>query len=274
MGSAQRHRRRPFNPERLSLLGGSALLGGLIVLGMGAPRNWWSNNIQLRFETSNGAGISPGMQVMIAGYPVGRVRQVRLLNNAHVQVSLSVGAEQAHMIGRRSRATLAQDNLLDKAYIAINPDVSDAAPAAHGAEMRTIGYEASPSLAVLVRKLAANRVPLEKVITSTATLVDQRLPRSLDQLDQTLISGQRLAGSVERELVGNSGNLQGRAGAAADNLERTLSSVQSTLNDIQDLARSSNALLQTISRSWLMQLLQPTSAPQPGNGDQLRNKRE
>ena len=263
MDSAQHRHRRRLNPERLGLLGGSVVLGGLIVLGMGAPRNWWSNNIRLRFETSNGAGISPGMQVMIAGYPVGRVRQVRLLNNARVQVSLSVGADQAHMIGRRSRATLTQDNLLDKAYIAINPDVSQALPEAPGGDVRSIGYEASPSLAVLIRKLAANRVPLEKVITSTATLVDQRLPRSLDQLDQTLISGQRLAGSIQRELVGNS-----------DNLERTLSSVQSTLSEIQLLARSSNALLQSISRSWLMQLLQPTSAPQPGSEDQLRNKRE
>jgi len=274
MGSAQHRRQRRLNPERLGLLGGSVLLGGLIVLGMGAPRNWWSNNIRLRFETSNGAGISPGMQVMIAGYPVGRVRQVRLLNNARVQVSLSVGAEQAHMIGRRSRATLTQDNLLDQAYIAINPDVDHARPEAPSGDIRSISYEARPSLAVLIRKLAANRVPLEKVITSTATLVDQRLPRSLDQLDQTLISGQRLAGSVERELVGNSGNLQGRVGAAADNLERTLSSVQSTLGEIQLLARSSNALLQSISRSWLMQLLQPTSAPQLGSEDQLRNKRE
>jgi phospholipid/cholesterol/gamma-HCH transport system substrate-binding protein len=268
-------RRNTFNPERLALLSGSVVLGLLMVAGMGAPRNWWTHNLQLSFRTSNAAGLKPGMQVMISGYPVGRVRQIRLLNDAQVQVTLSVGAGQEHMIGPRSRASLSQDNLLDKPYIAITPDLHDPKPSEAPNQPLTLTYEASPSLATLIRELASSRLPLQQVIGNTARLVDQRLPRTLDQLDRTLISGQRLAGSAERELVGQSGGLRNGVSAAATNLERTLTSLQTTLSEIQTLARSSNALLQGISRSWLLQLLQPADQPQPAPSEpQLRNKRE
>lgn len=275
MGTTPRmhSRRRALDPEGLALLGGSLLLGGFMVLGMGAPRNWWSHNVELRFATANAAGISPGMPVKIAGFKVGRVRQVHLLDTAKVQVNLSVGAGQEHMIGPSSSASLIQDNLIDKPYIAIAPDLNRA-PASPSSGPRTINYETSPSIAALIRQLAASRIPLEKVITNSANLVERRLPRSLDQLDQTLISGQRLAGSIERELVGGSGNLQSQVGAATSNLERTLDSVQTTLSEIQALARSSNALLQTLSRSWLLQLLQPAIPEQSESDPQLRNKRE
>ena len=264
-----------LNPERLALLSGSVVLGLLMVAGMGAPRNWWTRNVQLSFRTNNAAGLTPGMQVMISGYPVGRVRQIRLLNDAQVLVTLSVGAGQEHMIGPASRASLTQDNLLDKSYIAITPDLHASANGVAPHQALTLPYEASPSLATLIRELASSRLPLQQVIGNTARLVDQRLPRSLDQLDRTLISGQRLAGSVERELVGHSGGLRQGVSAAATNLEQTLTSLQTTLSEIQTLARSSNALLQGISRSWLLQLLQPADQPPPQPAEpQLRNRRE
>lgn len=269
-------RRHPLNPERLSLLAGSALLAVLTVAGMGAPRNWWQHNVELHFRTRDASGLHLGMLAKIAGYPVGRVQQIRLLNDAQVLVSLSVGAEQERMIGPRSRATLSQDNLLDKPYIAITPDLDTTHRQAIPAGGLTLAYSPSPSLASLIRELASSRIPLQKVISNTAALMDKRLPQSLGQLDRTLISGQRLAGSVERELVGGTGNLRQSVSSATDNLERTLSAVQTTLAEIQSLARSSNALLLTLNRSWLVQLLQPaTSAGSGGERPpQLRNSRE
>ena len=280
MGPLARRRwlhRRQQNPERLALLGGSVLLGLLMLGGMGTPRNWWTHNVLFSFRTSDAAGLRPGMPVKISGFQVGRVREIRLLNNAQVQVTLSVGAEQGHMIGRRSRASLTQDSLLDKTYVAITPDPHNSGDAPAQNQSRTLNYDPSPSLATLLRDLASSRIPLQAVISNTAQLMDKRLPQSLDQLDSTLVSGQRLAGSIERELVGQSGSLQGNLSSAAGNLERTLSSVQTTLAEIQSLARSSNDLLQTISRSWLLHLLQPTTPPPAAGGPpepQLRNKRE
>jgi phospholipid/cholesterol/gamma-HCH transport system substrate-binding protein len=259
-----KHKRlRESDLEHRGWLTGSLLLLLLLVAGMGAQRNWWSPSLQLSFRTYSAAGLKPGMAVMISGYPVGQVQHIRLLNDAQVQVTLQVAKAQQPMIGRRSRATLAQDSLLSSPYIAITPDLHDLGSRDPGLQGETLIYEPSPGIATLIKELAASRIPLQQVITSSARLVEQRMPRSLDQLDRTLNSGERLADGLERELVGRAGRLQSNVDTATGKLETTLANVQSTLSDIQALARSSNALLQGLSRSWLLRLLDP-APQQPG----------
>jgi phospholipid/cholesterol/gamma-HCH transport system substrate-binding protein len=277
-----RNRRTLHEAERehRGWLGGSLLLLLLLVAGMGVPRNWWSPSVELSFRTYSAARLKPGMPVMISGYPVGQVQRIHLLNDAQVHVTLQVAKAQRSMIGPRSRAALAQDDLLSSPYIAINPDLHDLERRGPGAQGETLIYEASPSMASLFKDLAASRVPLQTVLNSSARLVEQRMPRSLDQLDRTLGSGERLVNSLERDLTDRAGALEARVGRATGQLETTLSAVQLTLGEIQALARSSNALLQGLSRSWLLQLLQPSPestrpAPPaagsgPGAGPSLR----
>jgi len=266
--------------EHRGWLGGSLLLLLLLVAGMGVPRNWWSPSVELSFRTYSAARLKPGMPVMISGYPVGQVQRIHLLNDAQVHVTLQVARAQRFMIGPRSRAALAQDDLLSSPYIAINPDLHDLDRRGPGAQGETLIYEDSPSMASLFKDLAASRVPLQTLLNSSARLVEQRMPRSLDQLDRTMGSGERLVNSLERDLADRAGALEARVERATGQLETTLSAVQSTLGDIQALARSSNALLQGLSRSWLLQLLQPSPestrpAPSaagsgPGAGPSLR----
>jgi len=258
-----RKRLRESDLEHRGWLTGSLLLLVLLVAGMGAPRNWWSPTLELSFRTYSAAGLKPGMAVMISGYPVGQVQRIRLLNDAQVQVTLQVARDQQPMLGPRSRATLAQDSLLSSPYIAITPDLHDLGRRDLAAPSETLLYEPSPDLASLIKDLAASRIPLQQVMTSSAKLVEQRMPRTLDQLDRTLGSGERLAYGLERELVGRANRLESGVDAATGKLETTLTSVQTTLGEIQALARSSNALLQGLSRSWLLRLLDP--AP-PSNG--------
>jgi phospholipid/cholesterol/gamma-HCH transport system substrate-binding protein len=255
-----RKRLRETDLEHRGWMAGSLVLLGLLVAGMGAPRNWWSPSLELSFRTYSAAGLKPGMAVMISGYPVGQVQRIRLLNDAQVQVTLQVAKTQQPMIGPRSRASLAQDTLLSSPYIAITPNLHDLGRQDSVAPTETLIYEPSPTMASLIKDLAASRIPLQQVMTSSAKLVNQRMPRSLDQLDRTLSSGERLANGLERELMGRAGGLQTRVDTATGKLETTLASVQTTLGEIQALARSSNALLQSLSRSWLLRLLDP--APQ------------
>jgi phospholipid/cholesterol/gamma-HCH transport system substrate-binding protein len=261
-----RKRLRESDLEHRGWLTGSLLMLLLLVAGMGAPRNWWSPRLELSFRTYSAAGLKPGMAVMISGYPVGQVQRIRLLNDAQVQVTLQVAKAQQPMIGPRSRATLAQDSLLTSPYIAITPDLHNLGRRDGVATSETLLYEPSPSMASLIKDLAASRIPLQQVMTSSAQLVEQRMPRTLDQLDRTLGSGERLANGLERELVGRANRLESGVDAATGKLETTLASVQTTLGEIQALARSSNALLQSLSRSWLLRLLDPappSSGPTP-----------
>lgn len=268
--ATNRRRLRETDLEHRGWLSGSLLLLVLLVAGMGAPRNWWSPRLALSFRTYSAAGLKPGMAVMISGYPVGQVQRIRLLNDAQVLVTLQVAKAQQPMIGPRSRATLAQDSLLSSPYIAITPDLHDLGRRKALAANDILIYEPSPGMASLIKDLAASRIPLQQVMTSSAKLVEQRLPRSLDQLDRTLSSGEQLANGLERDLVGRAGRLQSGVEAATGRLDTTLASVQTTLGEIQTLARSSNALLQSLSRSWLLRLLEPapgSSAPAPAGAD-------
>ncbi len=254
-------RSRPFDLEHWTLLGGAASLLVLLVLAVGTPRNWWSRNLQLNFRTYSAAGLQEGMAVKISGFPVGRVQRIRLLNDAQVQVTLEIAASRQGMVGRRSRATVAQDGLINRPYIAITPDLSALGHRDPISSGDTLIFESSPDIATLIKEVASSRVPLQQMLTRAGSLVEQRVPRSLDQLDRTLGSGERLANLLEREVAQGSGSLQGRVARATDNLETTLTTLQGTLVEIQSLARSSNSLLQGIRRSWLIQLLEPAGTP-------------
>lgn len=269
------HPRRPLDLEHWSLLGGAAALLTMLVLGMGAQRNWWNRNLELSFRTYSAAGLQEGMPVKISGYPVGRVQRIRLLNDAQVHVTLEIAASRESLVGRRSRATVAQDGLINRPYIAISPDLNRLGNRDRLSSGDTLIFENSPDLATIIKEVASSRVPLQQMLTRAAGLVERRVPRSLDQLDRTLGSGERLANLLEREVAQGSGSLQGRVSRATDNLEQTLSTLQTTLVEIQSLARSSNSLLQGIRRSWLIQLLEPAGTPPlnptpPGPGPAMK----
>ena len=254
-------RRRPLDLEHWALLGGGATLLALLVMAMGTPRNWWSRNLQLNFRTYSAAGLQEGMAVKISGYPVGRVQRIRLLNDAQVQVTLEIAASRQALVGRRSRATVTQDGLINRPYIAISPDLSALGHRDPISSGDTLIFDSSPDIATLVKEVASTRVPLQQMLTRAGALMERRVPRSLDQLDRTLGSGERLANLLEREVAQGSGSLKGRVARATDNLETTLTTLQGTLVEIQSLARSSNSLLQGIRRSWLIQLLEPADTP-------------
>ena len=252
-------RRRRTGLEHGTLLAGSVALLGLLVLAMGTPRNWWTRTLELRFRTNSAAGLQPGMAVKIAGYRVGQVDRIQLLNDARVQVTLSIAASREGLIGRRSRATLAQDGLLGSSYIAISPDLQTPGQRQELKAGDTLNYDASPDLGTLLREVAASRLPLQNLIGRSVTLIDERLPRSLNQLDRTLGSGERLAGAIQGEARAGSGLLQARISRVSDSIEQSLSSLEATLQDVRVLVRSSDGLLRGIQRSWLLQLLEPAA---------------
>lgn len=257
MGKPDSRGRARSRYESRALLAGSLSVLGLLLLGMGTPRAWWSRNRPLSFEAASAAGLSAGMDVRLSGYPIGRVDQLRLLPNTRVRVTLSLAADKLALLGPGSRAAIAQDSLLGKSYIAINPARPMPVVPGRSAATPQLIYEPSANLMTLIEDLAESRLTLQQVLNRTSTLVERRLPRSLDQLDRTLGQGETLASTLQREVVRGSAALEEQAGSTGTQVEQTLTQLQSTLVDVQALARSSNTLLRDLQRSWLIQLLEP-----------------
>jgi phospholipid/cholesterol/gamma-HCH transport system substrate-binding protein len=270
--------RRP-GPQSLVFLAGAVGLLGLFVVGIARAGNWLAPSVRLQFRTLDAAGLQTGMAVRISGFAVGQVRRILLQPDAQVLVELELRDPYRSMVGRRSRAELAQIGLLGDSYIAITPD-----PAAVGqppiGDGETIVFNSRPDLEDLLTEVASSRIPLQRAISSGLSLAETRLPRSLDQLDQTLAASRRLATRLESDAQRSSSELnrtlvatrqlaqrlEGRAdGTAADlsALIRRLESTETqtrplllqTLRELTTMAATTNRLVKTLNESWLFELI-------------------
>ncbi len=270
--------RRP-GPQSLVFLAGAVGLLGLFVVGMARAGNWLTPSVRLQFRTLDAAGLQTGMAVRISGFAVGQVRRILLQPDAQVLVELELRDPYRSMVGRRSRAELAQIGLLGDSYIAITPD-----PAAVGqppiGDGETLVFTSRPDLDDLLAEVASSRIPLQRAVSSGLSLAETRLPRSLDQLDQTLAASRRLATRLESDAQRSSSELnrtlaatrqlaqrlEGRAdGTAADlsALIRRLESTETqtrplllqTLRELTTMAATTNRLVTTLNESWLFELI-------------------
>ncbi len=274
--------RRP-GLQSLVFLAGAVGLLGLFVVGIARSANWLAPSVRLQFRTLDAAGLQTGMAVRISGFAVGQVRRILLQPDAQVLVELELRDPYRSMVGRRSRAELAQVGLLGDSYIAITPD-----PAAVGqppiGDGETLVFTSRPDLDDLLAEVASSRIPLQRALSSGLNLAETRLPRSLDQLDQTLAATRRLATRLEADTQRSSSELNRTLGAtralverlesradgtAADlsALIRRLESTETqtrplllqTLRELTTMAAATNRLVKTLNESWLFKLIE-----QPG----------
>jgi len=281
--------RRP-GPQSLVFLAGAVGLLGLFVVGIARAGNWLTPSVRLQFRTLDAAGLQAGMAVRISGFAVGQVRRILLQPDAQVLVELELRDPYRSMVGRRSRAELAQTGLLGDRYIAITPD-----PAAVGqppiGDGETLVFTSRPDLDDLLAEVASSRIPLQRAVSSGLNLAERRVPRSLDQLDRTLGATRRLATRLEADAQRSSSELnrtlaatrqlaerlEGRAdGTAADlsALIRRLESTETqtrplllqTLRELTTMASTTNRLVKTLNESWLFELIDRP-------GDHLKDRR-
>lgn len=254
--------------QGLALLAGGVVLLATYFTSMGTSRNWWSPAVGLQFRTYTAAGLKPGMAVKISGFAVGRVRRLQLKPDGQVLVDLDLGESYRAMVGRRSRASLAQDSLLGTPYVAISPDPAAVGGAGIGSG-EAIVYDPSPDPKSLLIELAETRIPLQKALGASARLAGRRIPATLNELDRTLVASRQLATSLRREAGSTAAQLRSTTGTVQQVLsdsagtgERTLPLLLQTLQELNAMATNTNTLVRRIQQSWLFDLVSPP-ADQP-----------
>lgn len=249
--------------QGIALLAGGVLLLGTYVTSMGLSRNWWTPAVGLQFRTYTAAGLRPGMAVKVSGFTVGRVRSLQLKPDGQVLVDLELGTTYRAMVGRRSRATLAQDSLLGDPYVAISPDPASIGQPGVGSG-EAIVYDPRPDLQALLIELAETRIPLQRALGAGVGLARQRIPATLTELDRTLVAGRHLATSLQRDagstaaqLRSTTGTVQQAISDSASSGERTLPLLLQTLQELNTMASNTNTLVRRIQDSWLFELVSP-----------------
>jgi len=277
-------------PQSLLFLAGAVALLGLFVLGIARAGNWLAPSVRLHFRALDAAGLQAGMAVRISGFAVGQVRRIVLQPDAQVLVELELRDPYRSMVGRRSRAELAQLGLLGDSYIAITPD-----PAAIGqppiGDGETLVFTSRPAIDDLIAEVASSRIPLQRALSSrpdpggdTPAPQPRRTgPHPGGHPPPGDAPGGRYPAQQQRAQPHPGGpralaeRLESRAdGTAADlsALIRRLESAESetrplllqTLRELSTMATATNRLVKTLNESWVIELIERTGEPRGERG--------
>jgi len=273
---AQPPSRTPLSLGSVGFLLGSGLLLTLFLMAIGRSHNWWHEGLELEFLSRDASGISRGMDVRIAGFKVGRVQSVTLEPDARVRVRLEIRNSYAAMLGPGSQAELGQVGVVGSPYVAVSADPSSGnrPPLRSGSR---IPFHSRPDLDDLLVDLAQTRIPLDRALRSAVVLGEQRLPRTLNGLEQTLAQARRSTSQLQQEavltaaaarntltrgdqtLAQASRTLQGGdqllSGPGRGSLASTLTELRRMATATEAMANRTEALVQRINGSWLLPLL-------------------
>ena len=201
-------------PSALFLISG-VLLAIALLVGLAREQNWGQKLFALKVRTSDAEGLRPGMEVRIAGLPVGKVKNLQLGDDAKVEIELEVQERYRHLVGPRSRAYQGQDGFVGDHFVVITPDTERDLPVRKTPV--DLPYEPSPNLRNLLKGIETTRGTLQRTLDHTNVLAARDVPRTLAEMRQSLQTLSRLSGRVQKETE-----------ATAPEIRRTLRQVDQT----------------------------------------------
>jgi phospholipid/cholesterol/gamma-HCH transport system substrate-binding protein len=158
------------------LLGASALIAAAFVLYVLYARGVFEATQRLTLVTDNAEGVSVGMDLTFAGFPIGRVRRIALAEDGKARIEIDVPRRDAHWLRRSSVFTL-EVSLFGAARIRAYTGNLEDAPLEDGAVRPVLRGDTSEEIP---RMIATARAVLENVDRLTAA--DSNLQRSLANL--------------------------------------------------------------------------------------------
>ena len=259
--------------QTITTMAGAAVLLALLLGGMAQEQVWVLFAKPVEFLTRDANGLSPGLPVRLSGFPIGRVDRVELRPDAMVRVTLKIQPAYRAMLGPRSRFRLDQEGIVGITYLSASADPSGARSDQQGPLV--VHYDPPVDLRDMLIELTESRIPLNRLLNRTAVLAETALPRTLQRVNQTLESASALSRSVQHqsELTASQARLtlqtydtlghDGRRGlsTAQEDLGSMLPLIRETLMEIRATAQTSHQLLDRLSHSWLMPLLEAPSPP-------------
>ena len=268
--------RRATGPSRqgvLTIIGAVVLLGGLLV-GMAQEQIWVLFAKPVEFLTDDANGLAPGLPVRLSGFTIGRVDRVELRRDAKVLVTLRIQPSYRPMLGPRSLARLDQDGLVGSNYLNVTADPTTGAR--EEGPLR-LSYDPPVDVKDLLVALAQSRLPLNRLLEQTATLAETSLPRTLREVNQTVRAAGSLSVSLQQQSVLTASQARqtlltyerlgqdGRQGLSTSrqDLDTLLPLLRDTLKDVRTTAQTSQTLLDRLSGSWLMPILETRPAVMP-----------
>ena len=241
------------------------LLALVLVLLCGAvayllyARGVFEETQELRLLADDSEGVSVGMDLTFAGFPVGRVRRIELAEDAKVRIVVAVASKDVGWLRSTSIYTL-ERGLVGEARLRAFTGVLTDPPLPPGAERPVLRGDVSAEIPRLVATMQALVGNLERM-TQEGGHVDAGLA-NLRRLSDGLngrygVLGAALGGEDNaKKLVATldrANALLGRTDQLVGNADRRLFGEKGVADDAQAMLRQVNALL-TDARASLRQL--------------------
>jgi len=196
---------------------GVFVLAGLLVLiallyFIGRNRNLFGSNFIIKCHFENAQGLMPGNNVRYAGIQAGTVRNVQLLNDTVIEVTMVLEKKMKEFIKKNAVASITTDGLMGNKMIVINPSGLPAPPVEEGDvlavkstvqtdEMLEVLSHTNNDVALIASEL---KYTIRRINNSTslwAILNDETLPENLQQslanVRQASLQAQHLVSDLE-----------------------------------------------------------------------------
>ena len=188
--------RNPGGSSGLFLISG-VLLAVAVLMGMAREQSWGQKLFGLKIRTSDAEGLRAGMEVRIAGLPVGKVASLNLDGDAKVAINLEIQERYRHLVGPRSRAYQGQDGLVGDQFVGITADTDRDLPVRP--RPVDLPYEPPVSMRELIAGWEQTRGSLQRTLDRTGVLAGRDVPRTLAEMRQSLAAASRLSGRLQQE---------------------------------------------------------------------------
>jgi phospholipid/cholesterol/gamma-HCH transport system substrate-binding protein len=209
------------------LIAGAGIVITLVAIGV--QQELFTAKTRIEFITDSGREITEGMAVKLSGFRIGKVRRLRLTEDANVRVSLEISSEYMKWIRQDSRARLLKEGVIGDTVIEISPGSEQAPALAHRGQ---IEFEREVGMGQLIDQLYGDIRPLIADLRQTvknANAVLAALPATRARLDTVL-------GSAQRNF---------------ENLEKvTESELPAAVRDGRRVVEDSGKVVDSLSRTW------------------------
>ena len=245
----------PRQQQHLARLGFFVLAAGTVLIIalflIGKNQHLLGSHFVLRAHFRNVSGLRTGNNVRFSGIEVGTVREMRILNDSTLEVTLLVKEDMKQVIRRNAIASLGADGLMGNKVVNILPQAATAAYVKDGDLLST---RAAVEIDDVLRTLASTGDNIH-AITESLKATTARINESRGLW--TLIEDEQLAHNINAA----SGHLN-RAAAEAEGMTRDVRSILADVRSgkgpagviLRDTAmgeeiRSSMSRLAAVSRS-------------------------
>ena len=209
-----------------------SLIGLVAVLGYLAVENdLFTSQYQLTFTVDKGTGFSPGMPVKLSGFRIGRIDDIRLNDDARVNIRMDIDQEYSRWIHQDSVARLVNEGLVGDAIIEITAGSSKSPELNDGDRIR---FEASKSLDEHVNDIADKIQPvLLEVRDIIGYIADPGgdFKQSLKNINHLTGELQGTRGRIDKLLDATSTDI----GALLKQANQTFSSLDETLKRVDTI---------------------------------------